>query len=300
MIDNPNNIVIGRLIGELTGTDGPILPSAEARVTRNAVPVATGDALLPGLTGIGEYRIDVHDDATDMAMFAGQLWFGEEAAICAIRIALRDGVVTECEIIRGPPRFPGETGVDARNLGKVRPAFAEEVPPERRLSRRDIVAIAEKYYMSVELSQPGLAPLERAGARIEQGTQITGNPDFRFEFYRGLDGQDLPNFGEWSAQEQFVRGMWNADRALDVRFAVVEPRLGVACAYMTYRPWGKRFEVEIEGAGRVGPIDDSGRKVSLNAMEVFKVDHGQILEMETVWSMEAEDFRNPWYAEPTL
>lgn len=268
--------------------------SAGDRVTRNGRPVETGEVPLPGLTAIGDYRIFVRDEETGNACFAGQLWFGDEAAICAIRVKAAAGTIRECEIIRGPPRFPGVTGVDAATLGAVRPAMLAEVPPDRRISRNSIAGLSRGYYDAVNRAQPELAPLHPDGDRIEQGTRITNNPAFWFEFYAGLDGQALPNFGLWSAREQFARGMWNADRVLDIRFPCIEPRKGLACGFMTYRPWGKRAEVAIKGAGRVGPIGDPGRRVSLNAMEVFKVDQGQILEMETVWSIEDAEFRNSW------
>ncbi|GEM_PF-3323113 len=292
-----SNAMTTRLIGELLGQDAPVRLAGDARVTRNCVDLSPDDDWLPGLTRIGDYRITALDDADGSACYAGQLWFGGEAAICAIRVKARDGLMSECEIIRGPPRFPGETGVDARTLTSPRPAFSQEVPPDRRLARHELIALAKGYYDAVNREQPSLAPLDPNGARIEQGTQITGNPAFRFEFYEGLDGQELPNFGCWTAREQFERGLWNADTVPQVRFASVEPRTGVVCAFMTYRPWGKRPWVELEGAGRVGPIGGGERRVGLNAMEVFKIDHGAILEMESVWSMEDGRFLNPWSAE---
>jgi hypothetical protein len=276
---------------------GDLLPNrtgAGVRFTVNGRAVAEPGEPLPGLTRLGDYRIVARDPEEGSACLAAQFWFDDEAAICALRLKAKGDHLAECEIIRGPPRFPGETGVDARTLTVPRACFAQEVPAERRLSRQALIATARGYYEAVNREDPSLARLDPCGGRVEQGTLITGNPDFRFEFYEGLDGQALPNFGLWTAAEQFQRGLWNADEVPQVRFASVEPRTGVVCAFMTYRPWAKRAWADVEGTGRVGPIGRGDRRVGLNAMEVFKIDHRSILAMESVWSMESADWLNPW------
>jgi len=294
--DDEQERVFEALLKQMLKLDNAQIEPGITRTTRNGSLLRPGERALPGLTDIGDYRIVVRDETRSTVCFAGQLWFGDEAAICAVRLKIADDAIAECEIIRGPARFPGVTGVDPATLGAARPAFLESVPAETRLSREAIADIACGYYDAVNQARPELAALHPAGDRIEQGTCITRNPDFRFEFYVGLDGQDLPNFGLWSARDQFMRRMWDADRVFDVRFPCVDPRLGLACGFMTYRPWGKRGEVEIEGVGRVGPLGDPARRVSLNAMEVFKVDEGAILAMETVWSIEDAGFRSTWVA----
>jgi len=275
--------------------DGEAPPLADAaRITENDRELTAGETALSGATRLGQYRIAAHDESSGQSALCGQMWFGDVAAVCGVRIRCDGGRISEVEIIRSPSRFPGSTGVEASELGAVRPPFGRIVPLERRLSRERLVAIAGGYYEAVNLERPELARLEPNGARIEAGTQITGNPAFRFDFYQGLDGQALPNFGEWTAREQFERGLWNADLVPEVRFPVVEPRYGLVFAFMTYCPWGKRAEVDVVGVGRVGPAGDPARRVALNAMEVFRIDHDRIEEMESVWSIEPGGYRNSW------
>lgn len=291
---------VSQRVAELLHALFPSMPRAalspDARITQDDRVVDLADTMLARVTRVGGYRIDGRDDSEGQWGYCGQLWFGDEAAVCGARVKLANGMIAEAELIRSPGRFPGSSGVDARGLTQARAAFATDVPPERRLSRQRLIDIASGYYAAVNEARPELAALEAAGARIEAGTRITGNPAFRFDFYKGLDGQDLPNFGEWTAQQQFERGLWNADLVPDVRLPVVDPRTGVVFAFMTYCPWGKRGWVDVDGVGRVGPLGDPDRRVALNAMEVFKIDHGQIAEMESVWTIEPGDFRSGWRA----
>src|SRR5690606_10245030 len=107
---------------------------------------------------------------------------------------------------------------------------------------------------------------------------ITANPAFHFAFYTGLDGQPLPNFGEWTAREQFRRGLWNADGVLHERYPIVATQTGVVFAFTTYCPWHKRCEVEVAGVGDVGPIG-APRRVPFKLTEANKIEHRAIEEM---------------------
>lgn len=278
------------LLGEITGQPGdPDLLWPDARIIESNALSARGEGLWRAATKAGSYRIVAADAARQTAGFMGLVWRGEVASMVGVGIALRNGRISDVEIIVAPERFPGKAGVDARTLEATRSCFAESLVDADRLSRDAFVRIAAGYYDAVNQSDPDLAALAPDGARIEAGTQITGNPAFHFEFYRGLDGQDLPNFGEWSAREQFQRGLWNADGVTDERYPIVDTQTGIVFAFTTYRPWHKRFDVDVAGVGRVGPIV-AGRRVALNMLEAFKIDHDAITEMESVWEINETPF----------
>lgn len=266
----------------------------DVKVTENNRTISPGEGLWREATKIGPYQILAADEETSQAGFVGQIWRGEDVSICGIRIACHDDRISAVEIIRGPDRFPGAKGVDARTLTQARPCYGMIVPDHARMARADLMATAAGYYAAVNEGKPDLAALDPAGVRIEAGTQITGNPDFAFEFYAAQDGADLPNFGLWSARDQFQRGLWNADGVTDLRIDLVDRTAGIVFAFATYRPWHKRGWVDVEGVGRVGPIGDPERRVALNMLEAFKIEDGSIKEMESVWSIEPADYRSVW------
>jgi len=282
--------VLDTLLDELTGQPGdPALFWPDARIVESNKPSARGEGLWANASRIGGYRIVAADEARQTAGFMGLVWRGEVASMVGLSIALRGDRIGSAEIIVAPERFPGEAGVDARTLETVRPCFAQPLTASDRLSRGHLEQTAQGYYAAVNQSNPDLAKLAPDGVRIEAGTQITANPAFHFAFYTGLDGQLLPNFGEWTAREQFRRGLWNADGVLHERYPIVDMQTGVVFAFTTYCPWHKRFEVEVAGVGRVGPVV-AGRRVALNMLEAFKIEHGAIAEMESVWEIEDAPF----------
>lgn len=273
------------LLGDLSGiAPDPDLFAPSTRIIESNRLSARGQGLWASASAIGDYRIVAADEAQQTGGFMGLIWRGDIASIVGIGLAFRNGRISDVEIIVGPERFPGATGVDARALGPVRSCFAQALPLDDRLSRDDYVMIATGYYDAVNRSDPGLARLAPDGARIEVGTQITSNPGFHFEFYKGFDGQDLPNFGEWTAREQFRRGLWNSDGVTDERYPIVDNMTGVVFAFTTYRPWHKRFETQVADVGRVGPIAQ-GRRVALNMLEAFKIEKAEISAMESVWEI---------------
>jgi hypothetical protein len=267
--------------------------AADARITQNGRAVRWPDAELARSTKIGDYRIVAVDETTDQFGFIGQVWRGDEVSVCGMRIGLTDGQGSEIETIAGPSRFPSTGGVEARDLTHARLPFATGVPEADRRARADLAFKASLYYAAVVRERPEIVPFDPAGARVEAGTQITANPAFRFDFYRSADGRDLPNFGEWTAQEQFLRGLWNADGVADERYPVVDRELGVVLACTAYRPWHKRFETEVRGVGRVVPLV-ANRRVTLCMMEMFKIERDVIGDMESVWSIEDAGFTSPW------
>lgn len=296
-METERNDLLARLdhfLDGLAGDPDPAAFSPRARIVENNAPVVVGEGLWKDATAIGGYRIAAADAETAQAGFIGLIWRGEEASICGIRLAFRDGLIDEVEIIRGPGRFPGAKGVDARTLGAARPCFAATIAAGDRMSRADLIGTAAGYYAAVNRSEPDLARLDPSGARIEAGTQITGNPDFAFEFYEREDGGALPNFGLWSAREQFRRGLWNADGVTDERYPLADRATGVVFAFTVYRPWHKRGWTDVDGVGRVTPLKRETRRVGLNMLEAFKIENGVIMEMESVWTIEPASFQSIW------
>jgi hypothetical protein len=278
----------------LNAGKGMQLPIAvDARITENGQLVRWPDAELMRSTKIGDYRIVAVDETAGQFGFIGQVWRGNEVSVCGMRIGVTDGQGSEIETIVGPSRFPSTGGVEARALTHARASFVTGVPEADRRARADLAFNASLYYAAVVREQPEIVPFDPDGARVEAGTQITANPAFHFDFYGSTDGGDLPNFGEWTAQEQFLRGLWNADGVSDGRYPVVDRDLGVVLACTTYRPWHKRFETEVHGVGRVVPLV-ANRRVALCMMEMFKIERDVIGDMESVWSIADASFTSPW------
>jgi len=234
------------------------------------------------------------DELSRQHGFIGLIWYGEEASIVSIRIKLTAAnEIEESEIVVGV-RFPGSKSIDPKTLDTFRQDFGTVIPEKERHSREELRSIAASYYDGVNNCTPEKVPLNHEGSRVEMGTQISSNPSYFFEGYE-IEGsnESVPNFAEWSAKEQFDRGLWNADVVTGERFPLVDVEHGLVFAYTIYHPWEKASSTHVEGVGKVRG-DLTGEKVALCMTELFKIKKGEIHDMETVWFVGPTDMSSGW------
>jgi hypothetical protein len=274
----------------LVAHDSSTLPlSPNLKATENAKPSDLKSGLWSKATKIGSYAFAVSDKETGQHGFAGLIWRGDhDASLVSIRIKINsDGEIEESEIIIGIDRFPGKTATDPKTLTTWRKDFASIIPEDKRLSRSQLQSIASSYYEGVNNSTPEKVPLSHTGNRVENGTRITNISSFSLidGFYEAEDPKVvLPNFAEWSAKEQFDRGLWNSDTVTGTRFPLIDVERGVVMAYALYQPWTKATVTDVKGVGKIKRLGGADRQmVSLCMMELFKIKDGEIFDMESVW-----------------
>jgi hypothetical protein len=259
--------------------------AASARLTENGAVVHAGGGLWSTADRIGDYRLLLADVDSQQAAFVGVIHRGKAASLVSIRVLRKPDGIKQVETIVGPDRFPGSLGRDPHSLEGFRTSFDTLLPRAQRRSPAELRAIAASYYAGVNGAEPQTVPFTTTGNRVEVGTQITGNPQFRFEFYAQREGQSLPNFAAWSPGEQFQRGLWNSDTVTHVRPALIDAARGLVLAYAVYNPWGKRECTSVRDVGEVCPAQ-RGTRLSLHMMELFKIIDGRIDDMESVWTVQ--------------
>lgn len=273
----------------LIANDSSALPlSPNLKATENAQPSDLKSGLWSTATKIGSYAFTLSDKDTGQHGFCGLIWRSNDASIVSIRIKINsNGEIVESEIIVGIDRFPGATATDPKTLTTWREDFKTVIPEGRRQTREELKAIAASYYDGVTNNTPEKVPLSHTGNRVENGTRITNIPTFSLidGFYEAEDPNvTLPNFAEWSAKEQFDRGLWNSDTVTGERFPLIDVERGVVMAYALYQPWTKATGATVKGVGKIKRLGGPERTmVSLCMMELFKIKEGQIYDMESVW-----------------
>jgi hypothetical protein len=285
----------------LLAHDSSTLPlSPTLKATENAEPSDLKSGLWTQASKIGSYAFTVTDRLTNQHGFVGLIWRGDkDASLVSIRIKVnQQGQIEESEIIVGLDRFPGTTGTDPKTLTTWRPDFGTVVPVEKRLSREKLQAIAASYYDGVNNCTPEKVPLSHTGNRVENGTRITNTSTFSFAdgMYESLDPNvTIPNFAEWSAKEQFDRGLWNADTVAGARFPLIDVEHGLVMAYALYQSWTKSDVLDVKGVGKVRRLGVKDRMgVSLCMMELFKIRDEEIHDMESVWFVGPYPMESGW------
>jgi hypothetical protein len=273
----------------LVANDSSTLPlSPNLKATENAQPSDLKSGLWSTATKIGSYAFTLSEKDTGQHGFCGLIWRGNDASIVSIRIKINsNGEIVESEIIVGIDRFPGATATDPKSLTTWREDFAMVIPEGKRQTREELKDIAASYYDGVTNNTPEKVPLSHTGNRVENGTRITNISTFSLidGFYEPEDPNvTLPNFAEWSAKEQFDRGLWNSDTVTGERFPLIDVERGVVMAYALYQPWTKATGATVKGVGKIKRLGGPERTmVSLCMMELFKIKEGQIYDMESVW-----------------
>jgi hypothetical protein len=172
--------LLDRYLAAVTAHDPSRVPLAFGfRQTQNAVVIAPGEGLWRDAAGLGPVRRTYLDPANGAAAYFGTLVLGGgETAVAALRLHVTAGKVDEAEwnIARAgdPGIAPGEKAMfDAPNL-IAHPPPPRAVPASGRLSRAELVAVANSYFDGITSANPRIIMAHPGCSRMENGLQTTG------------------------------------------------------------------------------------------------------------------------------
>ena len=254
--------------------------SPTLRYTENNVALPPGDGLWNTLTALGPYDLRFADASHgQVALFTG-VEETDATSPCAIRLCFRDGVVEECEIVvarnkdEGFP-FRGQTFED-------KPAMRAEVPEPERVSRAEMIQIANGYFETIERNNGMIRTRFHPHCnRVENGVQTTNNADFPLAIAR------------LGCEQQFALGWYRYDDALRARrFPLVDIERGIVLAYGFIDHSGALGDYELTDGTQVSsPIR---RPHSYYLAEAFKIRDGAIEQVEAVFHTVPYKMPSPW------
>jgi hypothetical protein len=255
------------------------LASANVKYTENGQRLLLGDGLWNSITGRGTYILHTADQTAGQIVTIATLRENGTPLIVAVRLKVDNRRLSEIETIVA--RSEG----GAKNLetmGKPREAFSRLTPAANRMSRAELVRIANMYFSGMQLNDgKGKYPFADDCDRIENGSRSTNAP--------GRGGQARPDpktatsySGMWSCREQFESGLIHfVSRIRDRRYVAVDEERGLVMAFA--------FFDHDAGPSR-NFVTPSGRKVTAGPVqpwtwmiaEVFKVENGLLHEIEAI------------------
>ena len=273
--------ISGQYLDALAARDAKrlTLASASVKYTENGQRLLLGDGLWNSITARGTYLLHVADQTAGQIVTIATLRENGTPLIVAVRLKVDNRRLSEIETIVA--RSEG----GAKNLetmGKPREAFSRLTPAANRMSRRDLVRIANMYFSGMQLNDgKGKYPFADDCDRIENGSRSTNAP--------GRGGQARPDpktstsySGMWSCREQFESGLIHfVSRIRDRRYVAVDEERGLVMAFA--------FFDHDAGPSR-NFVTPDGRKVTAGPVqpwtwmiaEVFKVENGLLHEIEAI------------------
>jgi hypothetical protein len=255
------------------------------KFTDNGQELPIGDGFWNSASGRGTYTFHIADQVLGSIVTLTTMREGTEKPVpvlLAVRLKI-DGNrrITEVEqIVARGENMPGAVK-NLETMGAPRPAFLRSTPPADRVSRAELVRVANMYFSGMQLNDgKGKYPFGDDCDRIENGGKATNSPG------RGgprPDTKTATSYSSmWSCREQFESGLLHfVSRIRDRRYVAVDEERGVVAAFV--------FFDHDAGQSRYFQTPD-GRKVvggptepwTWHIAEVFKVEKGLLHEIEAI------------------
>jgi hypothetical protein len=153
----------------------------DVRYTENGVELRLGDGMWGTLSARGKYNLYVCDPESGQAGLFGTVSENGGLNYISLRVKITEALISEIELIvvrpsgmmtLGQPQ-PPSTG-QIMDQKTPRPQFLQTVPPAERMSREELVKIANSYFTGLA-NQTGkfTAPFAKTCERWENGNQTT-------------------------------------------------------------------------------------------------------------------------------
>lgn len=279
--------------------DPKLLPIApNYKFTENGQRLVLPDAHWKIMTAKGKYRLFVTDpDAGQVACFATIREEGNTpegtGAVIALRLKVVNRQIAEIESIVVRPQTPARSPGAAKTapalpnafdtlekLGVPNHLYTEAIPPNERMSRKDLIRVANMYFSGLEKNDgKGEYPFTDDCDRLEGGMQTTNAP------LRPGQTRPDPKTAEvysatWGCKEQFQSGLihfvW---RVRDRRFVAVDQERGLVFSFAFFdHALGKDRTFQTPDGRTVthGPIQPNGWELA----ELFKIEKGLMRRIE--------------------
>jgi hypothetical protein len=277
---------VDRYLDAVIDDDPSAVPmTGDVRFTEDGQRLEVGDGLWNSMKAKGAYRLFVTDvPAQQVALLTtvvedDRTPAGGVPALLALRLRISNARISEIEQLVVRDAMAAER-VEA--LGQPNPMYLETIPPNRRMSRRDMLETANKYFSGMQLNDgKGDYPFSDDCNRLENGAQSTNAPT--------PPGQTRPDpatatgySGQWSCLEQFESGLLHfVNRIRDRRFVAVDEERGLVFSFAFFDHSAgdtRTFQTPNGRTVTAGPA----QPWTWGIAELFKVENHQIRQIEAI------------------
>jgi hypothetical protein len=240
------------------------------RLTENNVALRPGDGLWATITGLGDYDLRFADPRTGGIGFYGVVRETDTASPFALRLKVRQGRITESEIIVARPQEAGVPFVTTTIA--TLPVLTQTVPASERSARQRMIELANGYFDTLQRNDGTLHTQfwDRCN-RIENGVQTTNNPQLAL----------IPS-AKFGCADQFRLGVYRYDdRLRGRRFPLMDVERGLVMAGGFIDHCGRLGSYQLtDGRTVESPVR---RPHSFYLLELFKIKDERIEQIEAVF-----------------
>jgi hypothetical protein len=305
---------VERYLDAAIAHDPKLLPLAkDVKFTENGQRLVLPDAHWKTMIGKGKYRLFVADpEAGQVACIATIREEGRSkegvASPMALRLRIKNSQITEIEALVVRPTQPAGPPSKSSGAAPARPSpadimekmgvpnhvYLESIPPAERMSRKDLIRVANMYFSGMEKNDgKGDYPFTDDCNRLENGMQTTNAPL--------REGQTKPDpktatsySASWGCKEQFESGLLHfVWRIHDRRFVAVDQERGIVFSFAFFdHALGKDRTFQTPDGRTVtgGPIDPYTWEIA----ELFKIEKGKIRRIEAILTRSPYAMNSGW------
>jgi hypothetical protein len=238
------------------------------RYTENTVVLKLGQGLWATMNGLGSFGIHVDDVDAGQVAYIGTIRENGVPAILALRLKLADGKLAEAEALLHRVSKDA-TLLDQR--GPANPLWAEALPSGEHPTRAALIHATNLYFEGIEHLDGNLVPFAADCNRVLDSTQDTNNPDDKSFTFGPVNPSAM------NCRDNMNTRVWRYIHSVEPRrFEVVDRERGLVFGVFRFNHPGTTLVADIPGAGQFKMPDFIIRPSSLVAVEIFKIQGGEI------------------------
>lgn len=262
------NDIVDQYLASVASHDPSKAPLArDVKFSENGQMLKVGDGLWQTASGLPTYKVLADDPEAGEVMFMGVISENGVPAVVGVRLKVELKKITEIET-----EVSRKQDVDFNHPEKLtdKPIVSEIIPPAERLSRQNMIAIANAYFSAVENNDAlKVFPVSSDLVRMTSGDQDCPKPR------RGASNEIL------SCAQEVQLAMYKEDTLIrDRQCKVADVERGLLFCYVyfdhaaTLRSW-QLTNGTVETASNPGPWSWQGA-------EFFKIKNKTIVYIEAV------------------
>ena len=287
--------LIDQYLAALVAHDPKRLPlSADVMYTENSQVMDVGDGFWKTAQGVGNYRHVFADPEFGQVAFMGTMREAGTTVLMSVRLRIELGRITEIEAVFFKPGGGGPNNIEGLDKsGKPEDIWFRSIPPAQRLSRQQLIAIADGYFTGLQKNDgkgihgTGTYPFTEDCHRIENGSPTTNVP---------RPANEKPgtiNLFSMDCLSQFKMGLYYVvQRIHNRRYPLVDAERGVVWAHAVFDQGTVNQGVLADGTRHSYP--GFNRPSSILVTEAFLIENGRIRRVEMIGPSAPYHMNSPW------
>ena len=288
--------VVNQYLAALAAKDPKPLPlSADLKYSENDQMMQIGDGFWKTVESVGNYKHIFTDPEAGEVVFMGTMHEAGKPLLMSLRLRIQLGRITEAEAIYFRQGGGGPANIAALDAPGYKPEdmWFKSLPPAQRLSRPEMISIADAYFSGLEkndghgVNGTGTYPFTDDCDRIENGSHTTNVPRPANEPKDAINGFAL------DCMSQFKLGYYFVVQAIhDRRYPLVDAERGVVWAHVVFDQGTVKSGVLSDGRPYTFGFFNSPSSILVT--EAFLIQNRKIRRVEMIGPSAFYHLTSPW------